>query len=275
MLEHTFLKQVYVPTFPLYLALFDAGSNELAGQPGYARVVTWPADWGLVIGGQMTNEQVYHFPEATGDWTQAVNGFGFYDSNNDLFSMDILDTPQTIVKGDIPTFVPGALTIHLADYQMSIDYGVPGHNAFSNYLKEKWLKHLFGIEPYTPPDIWVGLCLSDPGDYLTNTNCDEVLGNGTGYSRTYVDPMDWTVLMAEAWNNAKITFDEATVLWGTVKHFALFDTYSPLYAGNALFHGPVEPWKIVIAGSIPSFDITIPVAGTGNYSTLGIGFAIL
>lgn len=276
MLKHIFWKEIYTTALPLYLGLLDATYAELSSQPGYARVMVEPQDFSWpMTGGIITNAVVIQLAEATGDWFATAYYFALYDSNGDLFCADSLDTPHTFKKGEIPTFLIDALVVKLADFAMSVDYGVVGHNAFSNYLKDRILRHLFGKEDYEPPDIWVGLLTGDPGDPLTNTNCFEVLGNGTGYSRTYVDPMDWEVVMAEAWNVAKIEFDEALVDWGIVEHFALFDTFSPLYVGNALLHGPVEPAKVVVAGSIPSFDVTVPSEGAGQYTELGIGFTIL
>ena len=276
MLEHVFWKVPYEPALPLYLGLFDTDYYEMTDEPGYARVRVEPADFSWpMTGGTITNAVVIHFPEATGDWLVPAFHFGLFDSNGDIFCIDLLDTPYLIKSGDVPIFGIDTLKVKMADFQMSIDYGIMGHNAFSNYLKDRLLRHLFGKESYDPPDIWVGLLTDDPGDVLTNTNCDEVPGVGTGYSRAYVATTDWTVSMAEAWNDTKIEFDEALADWGTIKHFALFDTFSPLYAGNALLHGPLEIPKIVIAGSIPFFDITVPGSGAGQYDELGIGFAIV
>ena len=162
----------------------------------------------------------------------------------------------------------------MADHDMATKYGIYGHNAFSNYIKDRLLNHLFGKEVYEPPDIYVGLLTDDPGDELTNENSNELLWGLGNYTRAYTPLAFWTNHIAELWNSIRIEFNEATVDWGWVNHFGLFDTWSPFEQGNALLHGPMSP-KNIVTGSDTFFRITKPAIGLGEYEALGIGFEIL
>lgn len=277
MLQHVFLKTIYTTALPFTLALLDDEYNELDDQPGYARIdPVEPADFSWpMTGGVISNAVNFVFPVATANWTREAAYFALYDSTGQLFLADPLEIPFTALQGEVPVFREGAMQIVMASYTMSIKYGVAGHNALSNYLKDRLLRHIFGKEVYTPPDIWVGLLTSDPGDVLTNTDCGEVVWGLGNYMRMATSPSTWESSMAEIWNKAAITFPEAQEDWGLIEHFALFDVSSPGESGNALFHGPVKPAKSIIAGSLPKFNITVPGTGTGVYDELGIGFAIL
>lgn len=276
-LKHVFLKQVYTPPSPLYLALHDAEYNELTDQPNYARVGPInPNDFASASGGEIANVTILAFPKVTSNWTRTAAYYALWESLEPAelpFLMAPLDTVYTAKVGEIPTFGVGAIKVKMADLAMSLAYGVGGHNAFSNYMKDKLLDHAFGKATYTPPDIWVGLLQYDPGDELINTECYEIAWAG-GYYRTPAIPAAWSNFMATMWNNVKICFSEATGFWGTVRHFGLFDVDSPLSEGHALFHGPMEP-KVVNIGIEPFFEITVPGGGTGEYDKLGIGLAIL
>jgi len=285
LLRHVFLKTLYTPAWPMQLGLANAAGDELLDQPdnapGYDRVSSInPADFSEpMAGGMNENEVSFTFPAATADWSQEAVWANLYDANYDLFASYVLDPYCTAQEGEVPVVLAGALKTVMANYSMSTEYehvvpGVTGHNAFSDYLKGRLLNHFFGKEAYTPPDIWVGLLTSDPGDDLTNTDCNEVQWGLGNYMRIPTSPSTWEVAIVDTWNSVEILFMEATVDWGEINHFALFDVWSPLEEGHALFHGPIEP-KVIAAGSRSKFNITVPTVDAGVYEELGIGFTIL
>lgn len=278
-LKHVFQQIPYTPPSPLYLALHDEEYSELTDQPNYARIGPInPSDFASASGGEIANTVVFTFPEVLNAWARTAVYYTLWEAPEPVpdqlpFLMAPLDEPYTANAGEIPTFGIGTLRAKMADYEMSVDYGVPGRNAFSDYLKDKLLDHLFGKASYTPPDIWVGLLQFDPGDELTNTECYEIAW-ASGYYRVPVPPEVWENFMATMWNNVRINFSDATGFWGTIRHFGLFDVDSHLSAGNALFHGPMEP-MVIETGGLPFFELTIPGSSTGVYDALGIGFEIL
>jgi len=96
----------------------------------------------------------------------------------------------------------------------------------SNYLEDNLLNHVLRAIPYTPPaSIYVALFTTAPTDSTPGT---EVTGGS--YARqpvTFTAPSSGTCA-----NVADITFPTATVGWGTVTSFGLFDQGA---AGNLLY----------------------------------------
>ena len=105
--------------------------------------------------------------------------------------------------------------------------------AFSDYLEDAILKHIFTSTAYTSPTIYVGLLTAAPTDSSTGSTVTEV-ASGNAYSRVTVS--NWTVSgtnPTEASNTAAIEFATATGNWGTVSHIGLFDS-GTVGAGNLL-----------------------------------------
>lgn len=125
----------------------------------------------------------------------------------------------------------------------------------SYYLTDKILGHLFNIPPFDPPLV-IGIALSryNPGPsgyYLDEPPTDY------NYSRiaTYASWWEFDPVTITIGNNPNpIVFPEATGDWGTITHFALFDSAN-YGAGNMLFYGPMYVPREVTAGCIPRFDV--------------------
>lgn len=278
-LEHIFKQLVYTPELPMYLGLADSLGVELVGQPGYTRVVLNPEDFSWAVDGEIANSEIIRFAVATGNWTEEIGWWTLYDALGMQLAYTQLDSLVLIKEFDIASFIVGALKITIAasDGPFAGSGGPFGVESFamSTYLKNKWLLHIVGKEEYIPPDIWVGLLNADPGDDLTNTDCNEVAGYAINYQRSYVAPADWDAYIALVWNSVEIVFPEAMLPWGTATHFALFDSPSPSIEGNALFYGPLVPIVDIEIGSRPRFAMSIPGPDPGSFDPLGIGVHIM
>ena len=107
--------------------------------------------------------------------------------------------------------------------------------AFSNYLENALLNHIFTSTGYTSPNasIYVGLLTAAPTDSSTGSTVTEV-ANSNAYSREQVSA--WTVSgtnPTQAVNTNAIEFTTATGSWGTVSHVGIFDSGTH-GAGNLL-----------------------------------------
>jgi len=119
--------------------------------------------------------------------------------------------------------------------------------SFSDYWENEILDHIFGKGSYTPPTIYVGLSTADPLD--NGSGLAEPTGNG--YARVQTTAADWNTAAGGALDNVNdITFPQATGSWGTITHFALFDTAS---GGNILAHGALSASKTIGSGDTAKF----------------------
>ena len=119
---------------------------------------------------------------------------------------------------------------------------------FSNYWENKILDHIFGKGSYTPPTIHVALSTADPLD--DGSGISEPSGNG--YSRVVTSTSDWSASSGGAvCNTNNITFPTASGNWGTITHFALFDS---AMGGNMLAHGALDQPKVITGSDTGKFD---------------------
>jgi hypothetical protein len=122
--------------------------------------------------------------------------------------------------------------------------------SFSNYLENEILDHIFGCTSrnYTSPtNIFVALSTSDPGE--AGSGIAEPAGGS--YARASTDGADWnTAGSGSVTNAADIAFATATLSWGTITHFALFDLVT---GGNMLAYGSLSLSKAVGAGDTAKF----------------------
>jgi hypothetical protein len=119
--------------------------------------------------------------------------------------------------------------------------------SFSDYWENEILDHIFGKGSYTPPTIYIGLSTADPLD--NGSGLAEPTGNG--YARVQTTAADWNAAAGGALDNVNdITFPQATGSWGTITHFALFDTAS---GGNTLAHGALSASKTIGSGDTAKF----------------------
>lgn len=125
--------------------------------------------------------------------------------------------------------------------------------SFSDYFENKLLNMLFKGVGFLLPDLYLGLADSVI-DSSTGDNCGEV--NGMGYRREPVGPGTWIVSFKGKITNAiEIVFLPVLEDWGTVTHFALFDSLHR-GAGNLLIYGLLEAaWSVSPGGDEPKFEI--------------------
>lgn len=127
--------------------------------------------------------------------------------------------------------------------------------SFSNLLERVLLNHTFShgnfLLTYTPPTIYLGLWVGDPGeDGVEGSEVDAV---DTGYVR--LAAADWSIATGTPtmiYNASVITFPEATTDWGEVTHFGILNA---LTEGSFLMAGMLWSPQNIIAGSIPSFPV--------------------
>lgn len=113
-------------------------------------------------------------------------------------------------------------------------------SAFSNYLENKVLLHVFGGSAYSAPGtLYLALYTSDPGDDNSGTEC-----SGTAYARQTIT---FTVVTDTASNNAAVEFPVAGSSWGTITHVGILDA---LTGGNLLAHGALTASKAIASGDV-------------------------
>lgn len=123
-------------------------------------------------------------------------------------------------------------------------------SAFSNYLENKVMGHVFGASAYSAPGtLYLALYTTDPGEGNTGTEV-----SGGSYARQTVA---FTVTNNLATNTSAIEFPVATGTWGTITHIGVMDA---LTTGNLLAYAQLSSSKAVSAGDalrFPSGDIDI------------------
>jgi hypothetical protein len=107
----------------------------------------------------------------------------------------------------------------------------------TDYLRQRVLSHTLGFGAFTmPANVYVGITTSAP---TASTPGAEIPTAGTGYVRrnaTFALAAGRTDL---ANNTATLEYPPATINWGTVGYFEVWDA---LTAGNRLYWGPlVDP----------------------------------
>jgi len=104
--------------------------------------------------------------------------------------------------------------------------------SLSNYGEAALLDHLFNLDPYTPPTLYIALSTEDPGE--DGAGLDEPSGNG--YSRVQTASSDWSRSDSLVENAEELAFPEATGAWGVLTHVALMDASSE---GNVVASAPL------------------------------------
>ena len=126
-------------------------------------------------------------------------------------------------------------------------------SAFSDYLENKVLDHVFGGVAYSAPaTLYLALYTSDPGDDNSGTEC-----SGTSYARQTIA---FTVTNDTASNTSAVEFPTAGSAWGTITHVGILDA---LTSGNLLAHGALTASKTVAQGDVfrvPAGDLDITLA---------------
>ena len=126
-------------------------------------------------------------------------------------------------------------------------------SAFSDYLENKVLDHVFGGNAYSAPGtLYLALYTSDPGDDNSGTEC-----SGTAYARQTIA---FTVTADTASNTSAVEFPTAGSAWGTITHVGILDA---LTSGNLLAHGALTASKTIASGDVfrvPAADLDITLA---------------
>ena len=123
-------------------------------------------------------------------------------------------------------------------------------SAFSNYLENKVMGHVFGGVAYSAPGtLYLALYTTDPGEGNTGTEV-----SGGSYARQTVA---FTITDNLASNTSAVEFPVATGTWGTITHIGIMDA---LTTGNLLAYAQLSSSKAVSAGDalrFPAGDIDI------------------
>ena len=126
-------------------------------------------------------------------------------------------------------------------------------SAFSNYLENKVLLHVFGGTAYTAPaTLYLALYTVAPSDTGGGTEV-----SGTSYARQTIA---FTVTDDTASNTSAVEFPTAGSSWGTVVAVGIFDN---LTSGNLLAYGNLTASKTIASGDVfrvPAGDLDITLA---------------
>lgn len=130
--------------------------------------------------------------------------------------------------------------------------------AFTNYLENQVLAHIFRTATFTKPTtLYVGLITTTPTTTDTGTGETGTVTEASGgsYARVAVAPLDanWTAATGNngtTSNVAAVTFPACTADWGTVNAFGIWDAST---AGNLLVYSALTTPRTITAGSTPSF----------------------
>ena len=236
----------------LYLALCTADPGEAATgasltEPGsnYARKSCDVWDTAASRATENTNQVL--FDTATGAWGD-ISHWAIVDSASgagNVLAYGSFSVTKTV--GNTDTF-----SVAAGDLDISVDSG-----AWSNYLANAILDHLFEGTAYTPAtNLYIALCTAAPGDSDTGSTITE--HSGDGYARELENSWDAAASGASE-NTDVITFGPASASWGTVTHFALCDA---LTDGNLLLYGTLDDSRAIGTNdeaefAAGAFDVTL------------------
>lgn len=124
--------------------------------------------------------------------------------------------------------------------------------SFSDAVEASVLNHIYGSTTYTKPaGKFVALFSGAPSDAGGGT---EVTTTSSAYARQVIAFTISGTAPCQAANSAQVDFPAATSAWGTITHFAIFDSVT---AGIMLNWGPLTTSKTISIGDI----MRIPASG--------------
>ena len=130
--------------------------------------------------------------------------------------------------------------------------------AFSDYLEDKVLKHVFANTAYTSPTtLYVALFTVAPTDAGGGT---EVTTSGSAYARQVMAFNVSGSNPTQATNSGAVEFPTATSNWGTIVAAAVFDAAS---GGNMLAWANLTANKTISSGDVfrfPASNFTVTLA---------------
>jgi hypothetical protein len=202
--------------------------------------------WDAAAARATENTGAVTYPEATAGWG-TVTHFAIFDAitGGNFLAHGTLAASKTIGSGDNAEFAAG-------DLDVSVDSG-----AFSDFLANSLLDHIFKTTPYAEPtNIYVALSTvtiidADDGSAITEHS-------GDNYARKQHEA--WDVASAGASENTgAITFAQASASWGTITDVALCDAIT---AGEVLIYAVLDAAKAIGNLDTPewaagAFDITL------------------
>jgi hypothetical protein len=217
----------------------DDGSGLTEPSGGaYARKSTGASDWNIASNNQVTNANEIAFPKATASWG-TIRAVCFWDaaSGGNLLAYAAIEATE-IREGDEPVYEAGQLAVSCT--------------AFSNYLNNELLDHLFGCGSRNwsaPANLYMALSSADPGP--SGSGLAEP--SGGNYARVSTSAATWAVsangIVA---NGAEIAFNAASSPWGTMTHLALLSAAS---GGNLVAYGPLTTSRVVSLNDVVRFSV--------------------
>lgn len=118
--------------------------------------------------------------------------------------------------------------------------------ALSNYLENALMNAVLRNSAYSSPaTVYASLHTANPAEDASGAEVSG--GSYARQSMAFGAPSDGVCT-----NSGTVTFPTATLDWGTVSHFALWDNVS---GGNMLFYGALTQSKLVSNGDTFKFNI--------------------
>lgn len=250
LLDHVLKTGAYGVPADIYVALWvgdptdtGGGGAEVSGG-SYARVIC--NTWDAASARATENTGAVTFPEATGAWG-TVTHFAIFDdvAAGNFLAHGTLAASKVIGTGDNAEFAAG-------DIDVSVDSG-----AFSDYLANALLDHVFKVAPYSQPaGIYVALCTVTIIDANDGSAITE--HSGDNYSRKQHDSWDASASGASE-NTGAITFDQASAAWGEITDVALCDAST---TGEVLIYAVLDAAKVIgnldiAEWAAGAFDVTL------------------
>jgi len=126
--------------------------------------------------------------------------------------------------------------------------------AISDYLENALINATLRNTGYSSPaTVYVALFTTDPTD--ANVGTEVTGGSYARVAATFGAPSN-----GASSTSADVQFAQATVNWGTVTHFGIYDAAT---SGNLLYHGTLTVSKTIDTGNIfkiPSRQLTVTLA---------------
>ncbi len=121
----------------------------------------------------------------------------------------------------------------------------------SDYLENALLNGVLGGPAFSlPANVYVALFTATPNDAGGGT---EVTGGSYARVAQVNNTTNWPSAAAGSKSNGTVvTFPQATVSWGVVTHFALFDAST---GGNMLYFGALSASKTIDISDTPTFPV--------------------
>lgn len=248
-LKHVFGETAFTqPDIWVGLSKADPGEDGTGiSEPanGYSRVNA--TSWSTAASRAISNSAEITFPEMTASDGTATH-FIVMDASTggNMLAYGALTASKSLDSGINPKF-------DIGDFEINFAAG-----AFSTYLANALLDHIFGNTAYTQPTIYVGAATATILDSDGGADVSEPVGNG--YTRKACSAWD-AVVDGATENTNMVSFDTATGAWGTLTDLFLADSVT-VGAGNILMYGTMTTTRNINTGddfqiSAGEFDVSL------------------